>query len=340
MNNNSPKNEPPPDEIGPIGPDSIILAELVSEPPQRRPAFDHSSAKLRQRSLVLFVLTCVSTFVAYPGAFVELALVFLRTGHIPAGISWSDIQAIAYMGFQYSACVMTVLVCHEMGHYLQTRRYHVPATLPFFIPMPIPPIGTMGAVIGMSANMGDRRALFDIGISGPLAGLVPTLIFCIVGFHWSEVIVVTAGHSGSIPLGDPLLLRFLGWLIFGPLQPGQDIGLHPMAFAGWVGLLVTSLNLIPIGQLDGGHVLYALLRKKAHRVASFLLMAAGVAVVIGLVVYGYPAWVLMVLLLFIMGPIHPPTANDDVPLGPFRVVLGWLTLAFIFVGFTPTPFKF
>ena len=119
----------------------------------------------------------------------------------------------------------------------------------------------------------------------------------------------------------------------------MDIILHPMAFAGWVGLLITSLNLIPIGQLDGGHVLYALLRTKAHRVAEFLLMAAAVAVVIGAVVFHYPAWILMVLLLFVMGPIHPPTADDDVPLGTTRIVLGWLTLAFIFVGFTPTPFK-
>jgi membrane-associated protease RseP (regulator of RpoE activity) len=286
--------------------------------------------------LLLFVLTCLSTFVAYPGDLIALALVFLSTGSLPAGVSGSVVGELAVMGLQYSACLMTILLCHEMGHFLQTKRYGVPATLPFFIPMPMPPIGTMGAVIAMSPNMGNRRALFDIGITGPLAGLVPTLIFLVVGLWWSSPKPI---QPNSELIGSPVLLQFLAWLKFGALPPGVGIDVHPMAFAGWVGLLITSLNLIPIGQLDGGHVLYALLRKRAHRVARFLLTAAAVAVVVSAVVYHYPMWILMVLLLFVMGPIHPPTANDDVPLGTARIVLGWLTLAFIFVGFTPTPFK-
>lgn len=339
MNSNSPDNEYLTSETGPAGPDSIILAEAVPEAEQRRASGPRRQGRAGQLPLVLFVLTCASTFLAGSGPLFSQGLIFLQTGHLSQGVTPQMLWSWLFQGLCYAVPVMTILICHEMGHFLQAKRYGVPASLPFFIPMPLSPIGTMGAVIGMSSNMGDRRALFDIGITGPLAGLIPTLIFCVVGLHWSEVYTVTGGHSGGIPLGDPLLMRFLVWLIFGSLPEGHDVMLHPMAFAAWVGLLVTSLNLIPIGQLDGGHVLYALLRKKAHRIASFLLMAAGVAVVVGAVVYGYPAWVLMVVLLFIMGPIHPPTANDDVPLGAFRVVLGWLTLAFIFIGFTPTPFK-
>jgi len=112
--------------------------------------------------------------------------------------------------------------------------------------------------------------------------------------------------------------------------------LHPIAFAGWVGLLITALNLMPIGQLDGGHILYGLLRTKAHKVATTLLLAAVVAVVY----FQLWGWIVMLMLLMIMGPVHPPTANDQVSLGPVRIVLGWLTLAFIPIGFTPTPFLF
>jgi membrane-associated protease RseP (regulator of RpoE activity) len=334
MNSNIPDRATWPDATGSRD-TAPVVAEVVPEPPQGSQAVPLERRRRWKVPLLLFVLTCLSTFIAFPGELIPLALIFLKTGSLPTDVSASDVSAVAVMGLQYSACLMTILLCHEMGHFLQTKRYGVPATLPFFIPMPAPPIGTMGAVIAMSSNMGNRRALFDIGISGPLAGLVPTLIFLVVGLQWSYLKVIPP-HASLY--GDPLLLRLLVWLKFGAVPEGMDIFLHPMAFAGWVGLLITSLNLIPIGQLDGGHVLYALLRKKAHRVAEFLLMAAAVAVVVSAVVFHYPMWILMVLLLFVMGPIHPPTANDDVPLGTARIILGWLTLAFIFVGFTPAPF--
>lgn len=230
----------------------------------------------------------------------------------------------------YSFALMLTLVCHEFGHYIQARRYHVPASLPYFIPFPAPPLGTMGAVIGMRGEMGDRRALFDIGISGPLAGLVPALIFTVWGLSLSTV--VPKQPSGM--LGDPLLFKFLVRQFFGVLPAHQDVLLHPLAYAGWVGVLITSLNLMPIGQLDGGHILYAILRRKAHVVAWALLIGAVTAVVL---MHSYQ-WTLMLLLLAFMGPTHPPTADDDAPLGTPRIVLGWLTLAFVIIGFTPRPF--
>ncbi len=239
---------------------------------------------------------------------------------------------------------MTILVCHEMGHFLQSYRYGVFASWPYFIPIPIPPIGTMGAVIFMEPRMGHRRALFDIGITGPLVGLVPTLICCIVGIPWSNIAPTPPnGDSESLvflwlgtKLHAPLLFTWL-FEVYGKAIPtGYSPVLHPVAFAGWVGLFITSLNLIPIGQLDGGHILYALFRKNARYISTFLLFAALVAV--GW--YNLWGWSLMLILLLVMGPKHPPTANDDEPLGLFRYILGWLTLAFIFIGFTPQPFIF
>jgi membrane-associated protease RseP (regulator of RpoE activity) len=238
-------------------------------------------------------------------------------------------------GLAFAVPVMFILLCHEMGHFLQARRYHVPASYPYFIPMPIGPIGTMGAVIGMHAHVGDRKALFDIAITGPLAGLVPTLVCCVVGLHVSTIID-TSQLGASLMLGEPLIFKGLSYLVFGSLGEHQDILLHPIAFAGWVGLFVTALNLVPIGQLDGGHILYSLLRRKAHPVATGLLIAAIAAVVLA----GYWGWSLMIMLLVLMGAKHPPTADDNAPLGPVRPVLGWLMLLFVPLGFTPTPFFF
>lgn len=235
----------------------------------------------------------------------------------------------------YAFAIMTTLLAHELGHYLQARRYHVRASLPYFIPMPGSPIGTMGAVIAMQPGIGNRRTLFDIGVTGPIAGLVPTLIFSVVGLSLSTIEPIAA-HRGSISLGEPLLFKFLSAMILGPIPENHDVFLHPIAFAGWVGMFITALNLIPIGQLDGGHVLYSLLLGKAHAVARGLLLAAMAAVVM----FGYWGWILMLLLLMWMGPIHPPTADDSVPLGTTRTIIGWLSLAFVPLGFTPVPFQF
>ena len=141
-------------------------------------------------------------------------------------------------GLMYSVPLLTILVCHEFGHYLQARRYGVPASLPYFIPLPSPPLGTMGAVIGMRGDSWNRKELFDIGISGPLAGLVPALIFSVIGLQQSTVV---AGHArGELMLGAPLLFRWLIQAIWGTLPPEGGIELHPMAYAGWVGVFITG----------------------------------------------------------------------------------------------------
>jgi membrane-associated protease RseP (regulator of RpoE activity) len=300
------------------GEPAVFPAELVEIVPAAAWQFQEIPPvqPVRQRRirlpLLLFIATCLSTLIV---------------GVINAGPQESWIQAII-QGLKYAVPLMTILVCHEMGHFIQAWRNGVYASYPYFIPVPIPPIGTMGAVIAMEARMGHRRALFDIGITGPLAGLVPTIICCVLGLYWSVPV------HGKGDLGDPLLFKILIYLMGIHIPAGYDLLLHPLAFAGWVGLLITSLNLIPIGQLDGGHVLYALLRRKANVIARILLALAAGAIVY----FGLYMWILMIFLLIMIGPTHPPTADDDEPLGWPRIVLGWLTLAFIPIGFTPMPF--
>jgi membrane-associated protease RseP (regulator of RpoE activity) len=237
----------------------------------------------------------------------------------------------------YAGAIMFTLLCHEFGHFFQSVRYGVPASFPIFIPLPakLSPIGTMGAVIVMKPYVGDRRAIFDIGITGPLAGLVPAVVFSVIGLHWSHV-VDTTGLKPGLELGEPLLFKALEHLMFGPLGPHEDVAIHPLAFAGWVGVFITALNLIPIGQLDGGHVLYGILLRRSYPVAQAMLLFA----MLGVVLFGYWGWSLMILLLMFMGALHPPTANDDIPLGTGRTILGWATLCFVPIGFTPVPFTF
>jgi len=289
-------------EEPPVDQREIITAELVQYTPRRRRVW---------LPIGLFFATCLTTSLV--GCW-----------------EWGFVG-----GIKYSAALMTILICHEAGHFLQARRHGVHASFPFFIPLPAPPLGTFGAVIGMEAHRGDRKALFDIGISGPLAGLVPTLIFCVIGLSLSEAIT-TRLPPDHMDFGAPILFNTLSDWLVEPVANQQRVDWHPMAFAGWVGLLITALNLIPIGQLDGGHVLYALLRRKAHAVATLLLLGALVAVTI----CNMSHWLLMVFLLIVMGPNHPPTADDNVPLGLGRTILGWLTLAFVIIGFTPVPIFF
>ena len=260
---------------------------------------------------VLFLFTCASTYL--------VGSMFFG----PAG------------GLAFAAALMATLTAHEFGHFLQAQRYGVPASLPYFLPMPISPIGTMGAVIAMQPGSGDRKSLFDIAITGPLAGVVPAIAFSLIGLAWSEPVAL-AGVEGQagLRLGAPLLFRGMRLWIVGALPEGYELMLHPLAYAGWVGIFITALNLIPISQLDGGHILYSLLRERARPVATMLLGLAIAAVLF----WGYWGWTLMILLLLLIGPAHPPTANDSVPLGTGRYLLGWLSLLFVLVGFTPTPF--
>ena len=235
------------------------------------------------------------------------------------------------LGFTYSVPLMLILFCHEMGHYLQAVRYRVPASLPFFIPLPLPPLGTMGAVILQGRGVADRKKMFDIAVSGPIAGLIVTIPILFFGIKTSQYAWPT--YLVDYEFGQPILVTWLIESIHGPAPAGMIFDWNGYARAGWVGVFITAMNLLPIGQLDGGHLMYTLIGRPAHWIAWGLILLA-----VAVMIYGeHYSYVLLLILLTLTGPRHPPTADDTVPIGWFRHVIGWLTLSFLVIGFTPQP---
>jgi membrane-associated protease RseP (regulator of RpoE activity) len=236
----------------------------------------------------------------------------------------------------YGASLVGILLVHEMGHYLMCRRYRVPSTLPYFIPLPpqISIIGTLGAVIRMRLRTGERRIVYDIGIAGPLAGLVVAIPVSLWGLAHSRVLPASPAKSGYI-LGDSLLFALLQRVALGPLGSDAVVVLHPVALAGWTGLFVTGLNLIPAGMLDGGHVSYALLGRRSVYVA--LLAMAGLIV---LTLTVFPGWWIWIALLLFVGIRHPASRLPSAPLDRKRVLLGIVALIVFVACFVPRPFAF
>jgi membrane-associated protease RseP (regulator of RpoE activity) len=272
-------------------------------------------------NLVLFLLTAASVFMV--GG--------LRASFVPGqGTVLSlDLQD----GARLALGLLSILMAHEMGHSLAARYYGVDVTLPYFIPFPIPGaslVGTLGAFIRIKSAIPNRRALFDIGVAGPLAGFAVCLPVLWLGIREATIRPIAAEHEGMF-LGEPLLFRLLTWLAVGSVPADQTLVIGPLGLAGWFGLLVTALNLMPIGQLDGGHVAYSLLLGKAHRisqVASWLCVA---------LIYFGPSWILWAILARVLARRHPPTRDDAAPVGRARAAIGLLSLA-VFVGsFVPDP---
>ncbi|MDI6761117.1 MAG: site-2 protease family protein [Candidatus Brocadiaceae bacterium] len=235
----------------------------------------------------------------------------------------------------YSGAIMAILLSHEMGHFVMCKKYKVESTLPFFIPVPFPPFGTFGAVIKMRGFIPNKRALFDIGAAGPLAGLVFALPAVIIGLSLSEVRAVTETDAVHyLGLGEPLLFMFLAKIVVGNVPEGLDIFLHPIAFAGWAGLFVTALNLLPIGQLDGGHIIYALLGRKSE-----IVYRIGILAFCAIALFYYPGWMLFAMLLLIFGFHHPAPMDEHTGLNLPRKLLGIFMLILFIVCFTPVPLK-
>ncbi|MHC2993943.1 MAG: site-2 protease family protein [Candidatus Atribacteria bacterium] len=237
-------------------------------------------------------------------------------------------------GIWYALPLITILLAHELGHFFVSRINGVEVTLPFFIPFPLSPFGTLGAVIKMKGFMPDRKALFDIGIAGPLVGLIFTIPVIIIGLKLSEVAVISEIEGPITLLGSSILFSFIEKIILGNLPEGQDIILHPIAYAGWVGLFVTALNLLPVGQLDGGHIIYSLFGKNS-KIAYYITLG-----ILGLIcIFINPAWTLLFILLLIFGFHHPPPLDDITPLDKKRRLLGICALIFCIISFTPVPFQ-
>lgn len=293
--------------------EAVPLAAVVA---RRRPAVN----------LVLFALTVISTFMA--GA--------LPFGAIPfVNFDLREQSINVLHGAQFAGTLLAILVTHEFGHYFTARFYHASVSLPYFIPVPPPFLfGTLGAIISMRSPARDRNSLFDIAVAGPLAGLAVALPALWLGLRWSQVAAVPAG--GAISFGDSLLTRLLTYLRFGPIPEGQDVFVHPIALAAWVGLFVTALNLFPVGQLDGGRIAYALFGG-AHRAVSigtfFALLALGIA-------SQSPNWVVFAGLVFLLvGFHHAPPLDDVTSLSPGRYAVGVFCLLLLVLLIPPVPIQ-
>jgi len=237
-------------------------------------------------------------------------------------------------GLWYSAAILGILGAHEFGHYYACRYYRVDASLPYFLPAPFFLTGTLGAFIRIRQPIPNKRQLFDIGVAGPIAGFLVALPVLLLGVSLSHVVKVPPNFTG-LELGEPLLLKGMMWLVFGSPPEGYSVNLHPTAFAGWFGLLATALNLFPIGQLDGGHISYAVLGRRSTQVTYATLLCL---VGLSFVSMSWVVWtVLTVGMLFAFGPAHPRTYDEDMPLDRGRLWLAAFAVLMFVLCFTPAP---
>ncbi len=238
-------------------------------------------------------------------------------------------------GLPFALSLMAILLTHEMGHYVAGKLLGVPMSFPFFIPLPLPPLGTMGAVIQMKAPPRNRRAMLVVGAAGPLAGLVVALPILLVGFSMSRITPLDLSQPVLME-GNSILYLLLKFLWFGKVLPGggEDVLIHAVAFAGWTGLFVTALNLIPVGQLDGGHIVNALF---GDRVAVLRWPIILGLIVLGLWPGGWLGWLLWAGLLFVFGGIRAQPLDDITQLKPWHWALGLVMLVLLILIFVPAP---
>jgi len=278
---------------------------------------------------VLLVLTILST--TYVGALHYLSFQADIATLPSVALDW---RFFAH-GLWYSVTVLTILGCHELGHYLACRYYNVDASLPFFIPMPLLLTGTMGAFIRIREPIPTKRQLFDIGIAGPIAGFLIVVPALVIGVSLSRVIRLPETYEW---FGEPLLFKIVQRFIWGPIAPGYSLNTHPVLFGAWFGMLATALNLLPIAQLDGGHISYAVFGRK-----SSIVTLAGVVCLGMMTVFVSLSWLvwtlLLTVMLFVFGRHHPRTYDEDQPLDRTRVVLAAVALAMLILSFTPVPFE-
>jgi membrane-associated protease RseP (regulator of RpoE activity) len=275
-----------------------------------------TTGALRPIHVLLFFATLLTTTMA---------------GSFQAGVNPFDDPWLLVRGLPFSATLMTILLIHEMGHFVVSRVHGVAATPPYFIPGPPILIGTFGAFIRMNTPT-NRRALFDVGAAGPWAGFLAAVPAVLYGLSLSEVRPL-APDAGGLVLGDSLIFGALTRLALGVAPSDATIVLHPIALAGWFGLFVTFLNLLPVGQLDGGHVVYALLGRR-HR----LVARGALAVIVALALLGWRGWVMWAVLVLMIGLDHPPTI-DDTPLDPRRRLGAWLTIGLFTITFMAVPIQ-
>ncbi|RMD60212.1 MAG: site-2 protease family protein [Nitrospirae bacterium] len=271
---------------------------------------------LTRTHIILFFLTILTT---------------LTAGALHAGVNPLAHPEKLYKGIPFSFTLMSILMSHELAHYFASRMHHTPATLPYFIPAPSI-IGTFGAFIKMRPPIFERRSLIDIGASGPIAGFIVALIAVIIGLKLSDVRPAGTVIS-SYYLGSSILFNMLIKVVLSIDPDTHEIILHPVAFAGWIGFFITSINLLPIGQLDGGHIAYAI-SNRLHRIISILLIP--ILLILGF--SRWSGWVVWALLMMLLGTNHPPVVYPERPLDGRRKLIGLLCFIIFILTFTPTPF--
>jgi len=308
-----------------------------------------SSPKLWVNAL-LFFLTILTTLFA--GLFLS--------DQVPLDADLAWLVTHLWLGWPFALSLMTILTGHELGHYFAGRYYNVPVSLPYFIPLPVPPLGTMGAFIMMKGRSVNRRQMLTVGAAGPLVGFVLAVPILLFGLSLSTITPMATGE-GIMMEGNSLLYLLLKYAVFGqvlpgsgdpatmtatlseigaallaffPIDSGYDVYVHPVAFAGWAGLLVTAFNLLPVGQLDGGHVLYSLVGQKA----KFLTWPiVGLLVVLG--IFFWQGWLLWAGMIFFFGQSHPDPLDDVTKLDTPRIIVAVCVLFIFFLTFTPVPLQ-
>lgn len=283
--------------------------------PERNSAPEKQNYRLH---ILLFIATLLTT--TFIGAAMEGGNPFVNAGDIAKGLP-------------FSLTLLLFLGTHEFGHYFAAKRWNVRVTLPYFIPAPFPPIGTFGAVIKMRSAIPSRKALIDVGAAGPLAGFVVAVAASIIGLHLSDITTTHAVNSEEfIMLGDSLAFKSMTYLVYGPLPENADISLHPVAFAGWLGLFVTALNLLPIGQLDGGHILFAIsphVHEMVRRIRIPLLLLLGFTF--------WSGWFVWAIILLFIGQPHPYPRKMEPELDAVRKTAAAAALIIFILCMMPAP---
>lgn len=318
--------EPPP-----VDPQLPLFTEVHREsewqpyllPPVPPPIFDEPlSLRRKLLHLLLFVLTFFTT-----------------TG---VGVVWffredDSLPRLLGQGLLYSFSLLAILTAHEMGHYLACRWYGVAATPPYFIPMPLPPVGSFGAFIRIKSPIPNRRALFDIGIAGPLGGFVFILPAAFIAHYFAVPAPPVDSTEGMVYFQSPLLFKFFEWSFGLP----EMVELNPVMWAAWVGCLMTALNLLPVGQLDGGHVTYAVFGARGNRRIALLCYFAVIGLAIVSIREGNWNWAVWVLILtFMLRVGHPPVLDPEEPLGRGRIAVAVIGLLVFILCFMPVPIRF
>lgn len=321
----SEKKEPLHEYVARVG-GSPVLSDIPRYS-QQGPGSGRAGSAIPRVNLILFLLTFLTTTIA--GAYM-------------AGAELSPFRPFSsglqlYSGLTFSVPLLAILFAHEMGHYLTARRNRVDVTFPYFIPGI--PFGTFGAFIRIKSMPRSRRVMFDIGAAGPWAGMLVALPVLVIGLWLSKVGPLDTS-TGGIELGNSILFNQLTrWMLH--VDPDLvSINLSPIAFAGWLGLFVTALNLLPASQLDGGHVIYALFGRR-HRMISRIVVLACVLMAVVPFLLGrhyWPGWLLWAVMMFVFGLGHPVTTDVDTPLDPLRRFAAWASIALFIITFSPVPF--